>query len=172
MRSSPQTTDRAARFRAEAAELNVKVGNPGRENAFQRLGALAMAAGIAVAFGAFAGSRTLSDARDVQTQTTLAVAGMALTIGGGIVFLRYSLGRFLRLWLLRQIHESRAQLDEALHTAPPADAFGAPTNDPPEAVSPDRGRPDLGHPLGGDRRRPVGPGSERPTGDGRQHEWR
>lgn len=118
--TTPTTRDRTTRFKAEAAELNVKVGNAGREVKLQRLGAAMMVVGIIIAFVAYAGSASLSDSRDVQTQTTFAIAGMTLTIAGGFVFLRYSLGAFLRLWLLRQIHEGRAQLEEALHVTSPA----------------------------------------------------
>ena len=119
--ATPATTnERTTRFKAEAAELNVKVGNANREVTLQRLGAAMMVVGIVIAFVAYSGSGSLSDSRDVQTQTTFAIAGMTLTIAGGFVFLRYSLGAFLRLWLLRQIHEGRAQLEEALHASPPA----------------------------------------------------
>jgi LPXTG-motif cell wall-anchored protein len=73
-----------------------------------------MVAGIVIAFLAYAGSGSLSDSRDVQTQTTLAIAGLALAVGGGFVFLRYSLGKFLRLWLLRQMYEGQAHIDQVV----------------------------------------------------------
>ena len=110
------TNERVERFKTEAAELNLKAGNPSREGMFQTIGALAMVAGIVIAFVAYAGSGSLSDSRDVQTQTTLAIAGLALTVGGGIVFLRYSLGKFLRLWLLRQMYEGQAHVDQIVES--------------------------------------------------------
>jgi hypothetical protein len=33
-------------------------------------------------------------------------------VGGGFVFLRYSLGKFLRLWLLRQMYEGQAHVEQ------------------------------------------------------------
>jgi hypothetical protein len=101
------TNERVERFKAEAAELNLKTGNPNREFQLQVLGFLLMVAGIAVAFGAYASSGGLSDQRDVQTATTLSVAGLTLAVAGGFIFLRYSLGKFLRLWLLRQMYEGQ-----------------------------------------------------------------
>jgi uncharacterized membrane protein len=106
------TNERVERFKTEAAELNLKAGNANRDTMFQTVGFLAMVAGIVVAFLAFSASQGLSDQRDVQTQTTLAIAGLTLAVAGGFVFLRYSLGKFLRLWLLRQMYEGQAHVDQ------------------------------------------------------------
>ena len=37
----------------------------------------------------------------------LAVFGLTLSVAGMAVFLRYSIGRFLRFWLLRLIYEQQ-----------------------------------------------------------------
>ncbi len=108
------TNERVERFKTEAAELNLKAGNASRESQLQILGAVVMLAGIVVAFLAYASSGNLSDSRDVQTQTTLAVLGLSLTVAGGVLFLRYSLGKFLRLWLLRQMYEGQAHIDQVV----------------------------------------------------------
>ncbi|MDT4972645.1 MAG: hypothetical protein QOG22_2788, partial [Pseudonocardiales bacterium] len=39
----------------------------------------------------------------------LAVLGISCAVTGSGVFLRYSLAQFLRLWLVRLIHEQRQQ---------------------------------------------------------------
>jgi hypothetical protein len=113
------TNERVERFKTEAAELNLKAGNANLDSRLQALGALAMVAGIVIAFLAYASSGSLSDQRDVQTQTTLAVAGLTLAVGGGFVFLRYSLGKFLRLWLLRQMYEGQAHVDQIVEAVKP-----------------------------------------------------
>jgi len=110
------TNERVERFKTEAAELNLKAGNASNETKFQAIGLIAMIAGIAVAFIAYAGSGSLSDQRDVQTQTTFAVFGLTLAVAGGFVFLRYSLGKFLRLWLLRQMYEGQAHVDQIVES--------------------------------------------------------
>ena len=110
------TNERVERFKTEAAELNLKAGNASRENLFQTAGLIAMIAGIAIAFIAYAGSGGLSDQRDVQTQTTFAVFGLTLAVVGGFLFLRYSLGKFLRLWLLRQMYEGQAHVDQIVES--------------------------------------------------------
>ena len=110
------TNERVERFKTEAAELNLKAGNASNDTKLQVLGLLAMIAGIAIAFLAFASSQSLDDSRDIQSQTIFAIAGLALTVGGGIVFLRYSLGKFLRLWLLRQMYEGQAHVDQIVES--------------------------------------------------------
>ena len=110
------TNERVERFKTEAAELNLKAGNASRETQYQAIGLLAMIAGIVIAFLAYGQSGGFDDARDVQGTITLAVAGLTLTVAGGIVFLRYSLGKFLRLWLLRQMYEGQAHVDQIVES--------------------------------------------------------
>ena len=45
-----------------------------------------------------------------------AILGEDNTVAGGIVFLRYSLGKFLRLWLLRQMYEGQAHVDQIVES--------------------------------------------------------
>jgi hypothetical protein len=52
-----------------------------------------------------------SDDRDIQSLIILAVAMLALAVAGAAVFVRYSLARFLRFWLLRQLYEGQAHMD-------------------------------------------------------------
>ena len=44
-----------------------------------------------------------------NSYTPLAIAGLAISVVGGFLFLRYSLAKFLRFWLLRQVYEQRAE---------------------------------------------------------------
>jgi hypothetical protein len=110
------TNERVERFKTEAAELNLKAGNASRESMFTTVGLIAMAAGVIIAILAYAQSGGQSDPRDVQTSTTLAVMGLTIAVSGGLVFLRYSLGKFLRLWLLRQMYEGQAHVDQIVES--------------------------------------------------------
>ena len=115
-----QSNDRAEQFKAEIAEMKVKTGRGRSENLLQLLGVLLMVAGIAIAFVAYSASLNVTatpgtnvDVLDSNSYLALTVAGLAMSVTGGFVFLRYSLGRFLRFWLLRQSYEQRVALDEA-----------------------------------------------------------
>ena len=118
--------DRMERLKADAAELNVG-RRPARDGLFQAAGAVAMGAGVVVGVVAYWLSLGKSDPRDITSLVILAVSMLALAVVGAAVFLRYSLARFLRFWLLRQLVEDQAHIDRlvsALHNgrgAPAAD---------------------------------------------------
>ena len=105
--------DRIERLKSDAAELNVGKG-AGRDGLYQSLGAMAMAAGVVLAFVAYQLSLGKDDSRDIQSLQILALSMLALSIAGGAVFVRYSLARFLRFWLLRQLYEGQAHIDHVV----------------------------------------------------------
>jgi hypothetical protein len=114
------TNDRAVQLRAEAAALKLKTGRAAKERVLQGVGVVLMVAGIAVAYAAYRGALTVTatpgsnvDLLDSNAYGPLATTGMATSIVGGFVFLRYSLADFLRWWLLRQSYDQQAAIDEA-----------------------------------------------------------
>ena len=115
-----EENDRAAQFKADIAEMKLKTGRTQVENIWLIVGLVLMAGGIALALGAYAASLNVTatpgsnvDLLDSNSYTPLAIAGLATTVAGGFLFLRYSLARFLRFWLLRQIYEQRIARGEA-----------------------------------------------------------
>jgi hypothetical protein len=109
-----QANDRAAQFKAEIADMKVQTGRPKVENGWLIAGLVLMAGGIALALGAYSASLNVTatpgtnvDLLDSNSYLALAITGVGITIAGGFLFLRYSLARFLRFWLLRQIYEQR-----------------------------------------------------------------
>src|SRR5580704_6664389 len=115
-----QEIDRTEQFKTEIAEMRVKTGRANAERLLQIVGVLLMIAGVAVALGAYSASLNVTatpgtnvDVLDSNSYTPLAIAGLAMSVVGGFLFLRYSLARFLRFWLLRQTYEQRVAIDEA-----------------------------------------------------------
>jgi hypothetical protein len=118
MTSEP--TDRVDQFKAEIAEMKLKTGRTRTERTFEIAGVALMVAGIVIAFGAYVASLNVKatpggnvDVLNSNSYIPLAIAGLAVSVMGGFVFLRYSLARFLRFWLLRQTYEQRVAIDEA-----------------------------------------------------------
>jgi hypothetical protein len=112
--------DRADQFKTEIAEMRLKTGRTNAEHLLQIVGVVLMVAGIALAVGAYRASLNVTatpgsnvDVLDSNSYTPLAIAGLAISVSGGFVFLRYSLAQFLRFWLLRQVYEQRVAIDEA-----------------------------------------------------------
>jgi hypothetical protein len=105
--------DRIERLRSDAAELNVGRSG-GRDGLYQTVGAIAMAAGVLLAFVAYQLSLSKDDQRDIQSLQILAISMLALSVVGAAVFLRYSIARFLRFWLLRQLYEGQAHIDQVV----------------------------------------------------------
>jgi uncharacterized membrane protein len=103
-------SERIIRLEQEAANLKVSTSAK-RDGLYQAAGALAMVVGVVVALVAYQLSLDKADDRDIQSLIILAVAMLALAVAGAAVFLRYSLARFLRFWLLRQLYEGQAQVD-------------------------------------------------------------
>jgi len=109
-----QSNDRAEEFKAEIAEMKVKTGRTRSDNLFQLLGLALMVAGVVIALAAYSASLNVTatpgtnvDVLDSNSYIPLAIAGLAMSVCGGFVFLRYSLARFLRFWLLRQSYEQQ-----------------------------------------------------------------
>jgi hypothetical protein len=124
-------SERIERLRSDAAALKVGRG-AGRDGVWQAVGAIAMVVGVAVSFVAYQLSLAKDDPRDIQSLQILAVSMLALAVAGGAVFLRYSLARFLRFWLLRQLYEGQAHIDQvvaALAPQPPTAPGSPPSSD-------------------------------------------
>jgi peroxisomal membrane anchor protein 14 (PEX14) len=112
--------DRVSQFKAEVSGLKIRTGSTRRDGIVQIVGVVLMVVGFVVDLLVYESSKNLNDPRDVQSAIILAIGFLALTGAGAAVFLYASLAKFLRFWLLRQILENRATLDQALATAQPA----------------------------------------------------
>ncbi len=114
------TSDRMIRFTAEVADLKLKTGRTRTEHVLQVVGVVLMVGGIVLALGAYAASLDVAatpgtnvDVLNSNSYEALALAGVATSVVGGFVFLRYSLAQFLRFWLLRQSYDQQRAVDAA-----------------------------------------------------------
>lgn len=113
-------TNRVDQFKADMAEMKLKTGGASKDGPLQIVGVVLMVAGIVVSFIAYRASLNVTISRtgsnadllDANSYTNLAITGIGITIAGAALYLRCALAKFLRFWLLRQIMENRAQLDE------------------------------------------------------------
>jgi hypothetical protein len=97
--------DPSQRLLTEVAQLRARSG--GRDRLLLRLGVALMAAGpllVAVAYGQ---SSQTSSAFNQNDAIIVALLGLTLSIVGVGLFLRYSLGEFLRFWMARLLAEQQ-----------------------------------------------------------------
>jgi hypothetical protein len=105
-------TDRLEEFQAELSRLRVKGGSPSNEQRFLLAGMVLMPLGLALVLVGYVGaSGTTELSSQVPYLISGGLLGLGCTIVGAALFLRYSLGRYLRFWLLRMIFEEHTTAD-------------------------------------------------------------
>lgn len=116
--------DPIERLETEAARLDV-ARSGSRDGLYQKLAVAAMAVGLVGLFVAYQASLGSDDPRDIQSLIVLGMFLLALAVVGTAVFVRYSLARFLRFWLLRQLYEGQAHVDQLVEALRPGAASPA-----------------------------------------------
>jgi hypothetical protein len=102
---------RLEEFKAEIAEMRLRDPATTRDRQFLRLGVVLLVAGVVLTVVAYFMSHGTTNPLSQRDAIILALAGVAVSIAGGVLFLRYSLATFLRFWLARLIYEQQAQTD-------------------------------------------------------------
>jgi hypothetical protein len=104
--------DRLDEFQVELARLRLKRPSRDEEQRLLLLGAALMPVGLVVVVLGYLGASGTNDfSSQVPYLLSGGVLGLGLTVVGAALFLRYSLGRYLRFWLLRLIYEEQATAD-------------------------------------------------------------
>ena len=104
--------DRGAAFAAEVDALKLKGSGAGNERLLLALGVLGLIGGLTLTIlGGIQVSNNTAPADQRAFMATGSFLGIALLIGGAAVFIRYSIARYLRFWLIRLVHESRTNTD-------------------------------------------------------------
>jgi len=126
------TQARLEQFRDEVSGLRVSGGKASPERTWSLIGAVLLGLGLAVALlSALAqrGDTTGSDATTILNEIvgannaqTVMILGLSLAIVGGLIWLRNSLTRYLRYWLVRLIYEDRSNTDRLIEAIREADS--------------------------------------------------
>ena len=104
MQTQPSTdADRAETFRASVADMPVRSGTVARERSLARLGAALLVLGPVIAGLAYLLSHGTTNALQQRDAIVVACLGVTVSLAGVALFLRYSLGGILRLWLARAV---------------------------------------------------------------------
>jgi hypothetical protein len=108
------TETRADRFVRELADL--KIPDPASRLAglWLRLGIVGMAVGLVLGISAYFMSHNTTNPLEQGDAITLGLAGIATSVVGAALFLRYSLTGFLRYWMARQSYDLATLADRLL----------------------------------------------------------
>jgi hypothetical protein len=102
-------------FSDEVGEMKLHGTKADRERWLFALGVLALVGGVVVAIvGGVQASGTTNTADQVAAIATGSLIGIALVVLGAALFVRYAMGRFLRFWLVRLVHEQRSETDRLI----------------------------------------------------------
>jgi len=86
-----------------------------RDRALLVLGAVLLIVGVVVAIYGYALSHAATnDQRQQLDAITIGLIGVAVTVVGAALFLRYSIAHFLRFWMARLVYEQQAQTDRII----------------------------------------------------------
>lgn len=122
---------RIEQFRAEIDQMHVKGANGSAERWLLITGVVLVVVGLVFAV---LGAVQVVNSGDSPPDQRAAMAsgcllGIVLVIAGAAVFVRYSMGRYLRFWLIRLVYEGHTDADRivaAIDRAANPDAPGAP----------------------------------------------
>jgi hypothetical protein len=108
--------ERIKAFASEVSELRVNGARGDRERVLLGAGVTLLGAGVALAVvGGLRASSANGLGNQIALLATGSFIGFALVVAGAALFVRYSLARFLRFWLVRLVHEQRTETDRIVH---------------------------------------------------------
>jgi len=111
--------ERIAGFQAEIESMKVKAAGGKNETRLLVVGILLGVAGLALAvYGGIMVQNGVDGVPNEYDQrafmATGSFIGIAMLIAGAALFVRYSMARYLRFWLIRLVHESHANTDRVV----------------------------------------------------------
>ena len=110
-----ETNPRIEQFRAEVADLDIKTPADTGERNYLVVGIVLLVVGLALIFAGYWGaSGTALLAEQIPYVLSGGFLGVGVMVIGAAMFVRYSLSRYLRYWLIRTIYEERAQTDKVV----------------------------------------------------------
>jgi len=103
---------RRTEFHEAVSAHGLKTGSAKSDKPIRVIGALLMIVGAVGAFVAYSASLSQDDLRDIGSSQILAIAFAVVAVVGTGFYLAAAIAQVLRLWLLRQLVESRAHTDQ------------------------------------------------------------
>jgi len=114
------TNSTRAEFEAEVAKLKTTSNSGPSDRRVASLGVIIAVIGLVIIAVMYSQATGQDDQRDQTESMIMALFGLGLVIFGSVLYLRNSMTRFLRLWLLRLIYEQRDLAGSTSTSTPPS----------------------------------------------------
>ena len=109
-----ERSERVEQFKAEIADMGVKDPAVARDRLLLRASVALLTVGPVLGITAYFMSHGTENPLQQRDAIVLALIGVALSVSGGALFVRYALASFMRFWLARLCWEQSAQTDRVV----------------------------------------------------------
>lgn len=116
--------DRIEEFKNEIADMRIRPPEDSAERAWLIAGILLPLLGLVAIFvGWWGASGSAYPAEQLPYVISGGILGMGLIVIGAALFVRYSMTRYMRFWLLRMVYEERTQTDRTVESLDKVEAL-------------------------------------------------
>jgi hypothetical protein len=112
--SGTMSSSRLAQFEAEVAKLKVTGGGANPERLGSRWGIGLTILGFVIAIISWWSALDGKDALSVLRAEIFAIIGVGISIVGIVIWVRNSLTRYMRYWIIRLVYEQREQTEQLI----------------------------------------------------------
>jgi len=109
-----ERSERVEEFKSEIAAMGVKDPAVARDRMLLRASVALLAVGPVLGVIAYFMSHGTENPLQQRDAIILALIGVAVSVSGGALFVRYALASFMRFWLARLCWEQSAQTDRVV----------------------------------------------------------
>lgn len=119
-----ESNPRIQEFKSEIADMRIRPPEDASERAWLIAGLVLPLLGLlAILLGWWGASGRAYPAQQVPYVISGGLLGVGLIVAGAALFVRYSMTRYLRFWLLRMIYEDRVQTDRTVEALEKVEAL-------------------------------------------------
>ena len=111
---SDESSPRLQEFQTQVDDLRLSGGKANPERMAVRVAIALFVVAVAIALIAYFTSTGASDSRDQNDAIILALVGVVIALGAVGLFVRASITRYFRYWLVRLVYEDRANTDRLI----------------------------------------------------------
>lgn len=109
-----ETSPRLREFQSQVDELHLTGGKANPERMAIRISIAMFVVAIGLALAAYFGSTSAENPLDQTELVILATVCVVISVGAAALYVRASLTRYFRYWLVRLVYEDRANTDRLI----------------------------------------------------------